>query len=129
MKALGLLSQNAGGVETHESVFTSRCELLLGWALHFANGDRAAAEDLVQDTFVRFVVSKPDLAAVESAEALLYTYLKYVHLAHLRRAQNYQLQTLSIVEFDELRLGLRETSALNPIASDAQNIAVDYPSY
>lgn len=26
-----------------------------GWALHFAQGDRPTAEDLVQDTYVRFV--------------------------------------------------------------------------
>jgi DNA-directed RNA polymerase specialized sigma24 family protein len=51
---------------------------LLKWALHFAQGDQAQAEDLVQDTFVRFVVSERELKDSERIEPLLYTYLKYV---------------------------------------------------
>lgn len=39
-------------------------------------GDRATAEDLVQDTFVRFVMGRADVRDPEKAEALLYTYLK-----------------------------------------------------
>jgi DNA-directed RNA polymerase specialized sigma24 family protein len=75
--------------------------------MHFAQGERSTAEDLVQDTFVRFVLHCPEVKDPEKAEPLLYTYLKYVHLAHLRRLQRYPHEQLSPVEFDSLEIGLR----------------------
>jgi DNA-directed RNA polymerase specialized sigma24 family protein len=90
-----------------QSVFAAKYEWLLKWAMHFAQGERSIAEDLVQDTFVRFVLYCPEVKDPENAEPLLYTYLKYVHLAHLRRLQRYPHEQLSPVEFDSLEIGLR----------------------
>ncbi len=64
-----------------EEIFSARYDWLLKWALQFAEGNRATAEDMVQDTFVRFIVAQPDVKDPENAEPLLYTYLRYVHLA------------------------------------------------
>ncbi len=93
---------------TPESLFAAKYNWLFGWAMHFAQGDRATAEDLLHDTFVRFVLTKPDLEKGENAEPLLYTYLKYSHLAYLRRLQRYPSTSLSIAEFDSIQLGLRQ---------------------
>ena len=90
-----------------EQVFAAKYDWLFKWALHFAQGDRSTAEDLVQDTYVRFVMSCPEVEDPEKAEPLLYTYLKYVHLSHLRRLQRYPHEHLSLVEFDSLEIGLR----------------------
>ena len=38
--------------------------------------DRQKAEDLVHDTFVQFVLSRPDLAAIDNLNAYLYTMLR-----------------------------------------------------
>src|ERR1700733_14272886 len=100
---------------TPESIFMAKYEWLLRWALHFADGNYATAEDMVQDAFVRFTLAQPDLSLVENQEAILYTYLKYVHLAHLRRTQRYPFQQLSILEFDSIELGLRENPSADPI--------------
>jgi DNA-directed RNA polymerase specialized sigma24 family protein len=101
---------------TPENLYRAKYNWLFGWAMHFAQGDRVTAEDLVQDTFVRFALSKPDLENVRNAEALLYTYLKYVHLAHLRRLQRYPFKSLSIAEFDSVQLGLRANmAAVDPV--------------
>ena len=100
---------------TPESVFMAKYEWLFRWALNFAQGDRPTAEDMVQDAFVRFTLAQPDLSLVENQEALLYTYLKYVHFAHLRRRQRYPFQQLSILEFDSIELGLRENPSADPI--------------
>lgn len=100
---------------TRESLFAAKYDWLLGWALHFSQGDRATAEDLVQDAFIRFVLGETKLRSTENIEALLYTYLKYAHLAHLRRLQRYPYEPLSIAEFDSAQLGLRESRGADPI--------------
>jgi DNA-directed RNA polymerase specialized sigma24 family protein len=105
------LEFRAAATLSSESLFAAKYNWLFGWAMHFAQGDRATAEDLLHDTFVRFVVAKPDLKKVENVEALLYTYLKYSHLAHLRRLQRYPSTPLSFAEFDSLQLGLRKNIA------------------
>jgi DNA-directed RNA polymerase specialized sigma24 family protein len=91
-----------------ENLFSEKYGWLLGWALHLVHGDRMVAEDLVQDAFARFFLAGPKLDEVANIEALLYTYLKYVHLDHLRKLQHYPLEPISVVDYDNLRLGLRE---------------------
>ena len=81
-----LAKPNLFGPATLDDLFVRTYEWLMRWALHFEQGDRATAEDLVQDTFVRFAITDPELDNAENVEALLYTYLKHVHLAHLRGA-------------------------------------------
>lgn len=114
-----LVRSNPLGPATLDDLFVLKYEWLMRWALHFAQGDRSTAEDLVQDTFVRFAITHPELDDPENAEALLYTYLKHVHLAHLRRVQKYPFQNLSIDEFDSISVGLRQNPSTNPI--DVQN--------
>ena len=85
-----LIKPNIAKSATAEEVFAAKYDWLLRWALQFVNGDRATAEDLVQDTFVRFTVAQPEIKDPENdAEPLLYTYLKYVHLAHQRRVRRH----------------------------------------
>jgi DNA-directed RNA polymerase specialized sigma24 family protein len=114
---MNLLKANPRESLAPEVIFTERYDWLLKWALHFAQGDQAEAEDLVQDTFVRFVVSESEteLKDPERIEPLLYTYLKFVHLSHVRRAQRYPLQELPLVDFDSIHLAMRETPSVNPI--------------
>ena len=100
-------------------LFVLKYEWLMQWALYFAQGDRSTAEDMVQDTFVQFAISDPELDDPQNVEALLYTYLKHVHMAHLRRLQKYPLQNLSIAEFDSINVGLRQSPSANPL--DIQN--------
>ena len=110
-----LVNPNKPKTATRESIFAAKYGWLLKWALHFANGDRAAAEDLVQDTFVRFVTSAPEVTDAENAEPLLYTYLKFVQLSHQRRERRFPLEELSLIDFDSLQLTIRETPSLDPI--------------
>ena len=51
----------------------------------------------------------------ENAEPLLYTYLKYVHLAQVRTAERYPFQNMSTVEFDSIQLVLRGSRHKDPI--------------
>lgn len=110
-----LVKPNLLGQATLDDLFIAKYEWLMRWALHFAQGNHTTAEDLVQDTFVRFAITHPELDHADNAEALLYTYLKHVHLAHLRRIQRYPLQSLSIAEFDSISVGLRQSPSAHPV--------------
>ena len=70
---------------TPEAIFESKYDWLLRWAMHFTQNDREAAEDLVQDAFVRLVTSWPRIKEnVEQVEPVLYSYLKYCYLTEKR---------------------------------------------
>jgi DNA-directed RNA polymerase specialized sigma24 family protein len=92
---------------TPEEAFASKHAWLLRWALHFSQNDRAAAEDLVQESFVKLLLSWDSLTDLENIEPLLYSYLKYAYLTERRRGQNYSFQSLSTIDFDTLFIRLR----------------------
>ena len=92
---------------TPEETFASKHAWLLRWALHFSQNDRAAAEDLVQESFVKLLLSWDSLTDLENIEPLLYSYLKYAYLTERRRGQNYSFQSLSTIDFDTLFIRLR----------------------
>jgi DNA-directed RNA polymerase specialized sigma24 family protein len=114
-----LVRSNPLGPASLDDLFVLKYEWLMQWALYFTQGDRSTAEDMVQDTFVQFAITDRELDDPQNAEALLYTYLKHVHMAHLRRLQKYPLQDLSIAEFDSISVGLRQSPSANPL--DIQN--------
>ena len=62
----------------HEELFTQRYQWLMNWALRMTGQDKAQAQDLVHDTFVQFVISRPPLEAIQqNLEGYLYTMLRW----------------------------------------------------
>ena len=47
--------------QKREQLYTERYESLLAWAMRLTNQQRDAAEDLVQDAFVQFVLGRTRL--------------------------------------------------------------------
>jgi DNA-directed RNA polymerase specialized sigma24 family protein len=97
---------------TRERLFAEKYDWLLGCALRLVNGDQAVAEDLVQESFLQFVLAKMELKSTENIEPLLYTNLKFVHLAYLRRLQRYPYESLPLAEYDFLELALRANASI-----------------
>ena len=95
---------------TPEDVFATKHAWLFRWALHFCQNDRAAAEDLVQDCFVKLLLSWSTLTEIENIEPVLYSYLKYSHLTEIRRRRNYSFHNLSTIDFDTFTIRLRMAS-------------------
>jgi RNA polymerase sigma factor (sigma-70 family) len=127
---MGLFQIKPASARAREDVFAEKYAWLLGWALHFTQGNQATAEDLVQDTFIRFVSSKTACKDTEHVEALLYTNLKYAYLTHLRRLQRHPASSLSIAEFDSLQMGLRESQDADQMeVQDALRRTVAYLSW
>jgi RNA polymerase sigma factor (sigma-70 family) len=95
---------------TLQAVFESQYAWLLRWAMHFTGNDRAAAEDLVQETFVRLLLAWDTLRDLDDLEPLLYSYLRYTHLSEQRNSQRQALARLSSADFDTLAVTLRSAS-------------------
>ena len=91
----------------HEEVFVRHYDRLLERALHLTQGDRQSAEDLVQEAFVQFTFTRPDLDSIEFLEGYLYGMVRNLHLMDLRRATHRRNEPLALVDFDSLDIGLR----------------------
>jgi RNA polymerase sigma factor (sigma-70 family) len=101
--------------QTPEGMFAAKYAWLLRWALHFSHNDRAAAEDLVQETFVRMLLSWDKLHTLHDLEPLLYSYLRYAHLTERRKGRSYAFQSLSTVDSDTLAISLRTSTSFDQI--------------
>ena len=98
--------------EKREQLFTERYESLLAWAMRLTNQQREAAEDLVQDAFVQFMLGRTRLEEIENIDGYLRRMLRYMHLSKLNRsAQHLQETALSVADYDTCRLSW---SAIEP---------------
>jgi RNA polymerase sigma factor (sigma-70 family) len=92
--------------EKREQLFTERYEGLLAWAMRLTNQERDAAEDLVQDAFVQFVLGRTRLEEIENIDGYLRRMLRYMHVSRLSRsARHLQEVALSVADYDSCRLG------------------------
>ncbi len=76
-----MLFNSSRAVTSHEDLFVGRYPMLVRAALQLTRGDRAEAEDLVQDAFVRFTVCRPDLSTMHSADAYVLGMLRNMAVA------------------------------------------------
>ena len=98
--------------EERERLFTDRYASLFAWALRLTNGQRDAAEDLVHDAFVQFMLGRTRLEEIENIDGYLRRMLRYMHIARMTRtAQHLHETDLSVADYDSLRLGW---SAIEP---------------
>src|SRR6476619_1121239 len=96
----------AKSIEEREQLFTERYESLLAWAMGLTNQQREAAEDLVQDAFVQFMLGRTRLEEIENIDGYLRTMLRNMHFSRMSRAaQRLQETTLSIADYDSGQLG------------------------
>jgi Sigma-70 region 2 len=99
---------------SHEDYFIQRYGWLMGRALQLTKRD-SEAEDLVHDAFIQFTLRRPDLAAIENADAYLNRMLRNMYLSSVRRANLIQDFPLSIAEYDSAEIGLRATDPRDQI--------------
>ena len=98
--------------EERERLFIDRYASLLAWALRLTNQQRDAAEDLVQDAFVQFMLGRTRLEEIENVDGYLRNMLRYMHIARMNRsAQHVHETALSVADYDSFRLGW---SAIEP---------------
>lgn len=89
----------AGKEPRREQLFTERYESLLAWALRLTNHHHEAAEDLVQDAFVQFMLGRTGLEQIENIDGYLRRMLRYMHASRMnRQAQRLHEITLSVAD-------------------------------
>jgi RNA polymerase sigma factor (sigma-70 family) len=92
--------------QRREQLFTERYESLLAWALRLTNQNHEAAQDLVQDAFVQFMLGRTGLEQIENIDGYLRRMLRYMHASRMsRQAQRLQDTALSVADYDSLTLG------------------------
>jgi RNA polymerase sigma factor (sigma-70 family) len=88
-----------------EQLFTERYANLRLWAIHLTHQE-SAADDLVQDAFVQWMLSRTRLEEIENIDGYLMTMLRNMHFSRMSRAaQRLHETTLSIADFDSGQLG------------------------
>ena len=103
-----MLDQRRAAVQpepSREELFAERYETLLAWALHLTE-QRDSAEDLVQDAFVQFMLSRTQPDEIENLTAYLRRLMRNMYVARVTRlAQRLPDSALSIADYDTVRLG------------------------
>jgi RNA polymerase sigma factor (sigma-70 family) len=81
-------------------LFLQRYNRLLDWAMKLTNQRRAAAEDLVHDAFVQFMLCKLD--GINNLDGYLYGMLRKMRISQLRRSaqQINKMYHLRIADYD-----------------------------
>jgi RNA polymerase sigma factor (sigma-70 family) len=96
--------------ERRERLFTERYEGLLSWAMRLTSQQREAAEDLVQDAFVQFMLGRTRLEEIENIDGYLRRMLRYMHLSRISRSAQHLRETeLSVADYDSVRLSWTAT--------------------
>jgi DNA-directed RNA polymerase specialized sigma24 family protein len=102
-----------GRDSVHESLFLARYQQLLAHATRLTHGNRDLAGDLIQDLFLYFTETKPNLDEIENLDAYLYTSLKHLHFAHLRKGMRDPIGELAVVHYESAELSLRAAPQSN----------------
>ncbi len=91
--------------ENREQLFTERYASLRIWAIQLTSQE-SAADDLVQDAFVQWMLGRTRLEEIENIDGYLRTMLRNMHFSRMSRAaQRLQETTLSIADYDSGHLG------------------------
>lgn len=98
-------------VAAHEDVFLARYRALVLVALRVTDGNRAEAEDLVHEAFVRFTLVQPPLDDVRDLDAYLSRMLRNMYTSRIRRRVRAAETSLSILDYDSLDIGLHVMDA------------------
>lgn len=87
----------------HEEYFLARYASLWQRAYRLT-GDPAAADDLTQEAYLRFTLSRPDLSAIENLDAYLLKIVQNIHLGKVRRKGSRYECSLEYFEYDTAEL-------------------------
>src|ERR1700727_595019 len=102
-----LFSHKPESRPTFEDVFFQHYSRLNEWAMQLTSGDRDTTEDLVQELYVLFAGAGAVGEHIENPEDYLFSVLRNLHFARIRRARTSAIDDLSIVDFDSAERGLR----------------------
>lgn len=84
----------------YDEVFLEHYDSVFRWALQITKHDRELAEDLVQEVYLHFNVTRQNPAAVSSVDNYLYVSLRNSYISYLRKVVRLKSKQLSVIEYD-----------------------------
>ena len=90
-------------------------EQLGEWSRILARGDRAAAEETVQDLCLHLTLAQPDLSRVDNLDNYLYMCLRNLYVSNLARVSRERLRVIQVEDCD----------AVGMVAADGGSDTVD----
>ena len=97
----------------HEDAFLARYKALSEHAIKLTRGNRDVAGDLLQDTFIYFTEAKPPLEEIDNLDAYIYSVLRYLHFAFLRKGMRDPIGELAAIDYESAELTLRAAPVFN----------------
>src|SRR5260370_41181023 len=101
-----MLRLHKQATDGHADLLIERYERLRAWALQLTEHDPDRAQDLLQEFFIHFTVSHPELNSIQDLENYLFVVMRNLHLSQVRSATRKSQRALSVVEFDSVEVGL-----------------------
>src|SRR5574341_851997 len=101
-----MLRLHKNAADSHADLLIGRYERLRAWALQLTEQDPERAQELLQDFFVHFTVTRPELNSIQDIDSYLFVVMRNLHLSQVRSANRSSQRMLSIVEFDSVEVGL-----------------------
>jgi RNA polymerase sigma factor (sigma-70 family) len=91
---------------THEQLFVTHYQKLLGWAEYLCHYNKIVAEDLVQNAYIQFVTKKPELASIDNIFGYLCRLVSNMYKNQIVRASAQKrggnLQSVDLPMIEEL---------------------------
>jgi RNA polymerase sigma factor (sigma-70 family) len=96
--------------DEHDQVFISRYESLLAYARRLAGDERGLADDLIQDAYIHFTLTRPALAEIGNLNGYLITLVRNLHISWSRRSAAHRSGHVAVCDYDSAALALGQST-------------------
>lgn len=96
----------AAADDEHERVFIARYDALRAHAKRLVAHDRSLADDLIQDAYIQFTLTRPDLGAIVSLDAYLAALIRNLHISGIRRTTTPRVRHVAIEDYESADLAM-----------------------
>jgi DNA-directed RNA polymerase specialized sigma24 family protein len=83
-----------------ERVLGRYYQQLVEWSRMLARGDKAAAEETVQDLCLHLTVAQPNLSRINNLDNYLFTCLRNMYVSNLARVSRERLRVIQVEDYD-----------------------------
>ena len=111
---------------TTRTLFLERYARLFDRAVRLTR-DRQQAEDLVQDAFVQWTLSRTKADDIRNLDAYLFTMLQHLHVSQVRRAIRARQTPLDLIDHDTAEIAWKGTDAAARLqATETLSLVCEY---
>lgn len=87
---------------TVERILCRYYDRLTEWGEILTRGDRAAAEEIIQDLCLHLTVAQPDLSTVRDLDSYLFICLKNMYTSSLAKVSRERLRVIQVEDYDSI---------------------------